>query len=412
MTRLPLAQPLLSAGEEAELARLIEAGVAAAAVLSGEHLRVDAERHELERIAAQGEQARERFLLSNLRLVAFAMAGLVGREASLSRHELFQEGVVSMAEALRRYDPQRGRFSTLAYPAVRGSIQVYVAASGGALGVPARRAQAIRRARVIAARLAETGQPARVSDVATELGRDEAATKALLGYKGPVALESKRPYAQERILAVLAPDFDETPVPDLSRLPGDQRAAITLRYGLADGQPRSCLEVGAELGVSKRSAHRLLERALVTLRGEQAAAAAMADDPAAEAATLARSHAAAATLREVDRLSKAGLSLVEVAIALKTEPRQLHDLCQAGRRPDLLARFGRLEQAYGFEPGPYTAPYVVETAESARRRDRFRTEAAALEQSTTPAYETVTPPAKHPGAAGLPRRVEGRSVSW
>ena len=71
-----------------------------------------------------------------------------------------------------------------------------------------------------------------------------------------------------------------------------------------------------------------------------------------------------------------------------------------------------LEQAYGFEPSPYTAPYVVETAESARRRDRFRAEAAALESPTTTPYETVTPPAKPRGAAGAPRLIEGRTVSW
>ncbi len=406
-----LEHPLLNAGEEAELARLIEAGVAAAAVLSGHELRVNAERHELERIAAQGEQARERFLLSNLRLVAYAIAGLPGRDPSLSRHELFQEGVVGMADALRRYDPQRGRFSTFALPSVRWRVQQYVTARGGAMGVPAHRAVDIRRARSIASRLlAETGQPAKISDVAAELGREEASTEALLRYQGPLSLGSVTPRVQDRILAVAPHPLDETPTPDLRRLPGDQREAITLRFGLADGRPRSYREIADELGVSATSVRRTCDRALATLRGEHAAA--MADDPAAEAEALARSRATSETLKEVDRLSKAGLSLVEVAIALKTKPRELHDLCQAGHRQDLLARFGRLEQTYGFEPSPYTAPYVVETAESARRRDRFRAEAAALESPTTTPYETVTPPAKPRGAAGAPRLIEGRTVSW
>ena len=47
------ALPLLTANEEASLARRIEAGVAATAVLAGHQLRVDANRAELERIAAR-----------------------------------------------------------------------------------------------------------------------------------------------------------------------------------------------------------------------------------------------------------------------------------------------------------------------------------------------------------------------
>lgn len=294
---------------------------------------------------------------------------------------------------------------------MRWRVQQYVTARGGALGVPAHRAVDIRRARSIAARLlAETGRPAQISDVAAELGREEASTEALLRYQGPLSLGSVTPRAQERILAVESPTLDDTPSVDLRGLPGDQREAITLRFGLADGRPRSYREVADELGVSPTSVRRACDRALATLRGEHAVA--MADDPAAEAEALARSRATSETLKEVDRLSKAGLSLVEVAIALKTEPGQLHDLCQAGHRQDLLARFGRLEQAHGFEPSRYTGPYVVETAESVRRRDRFRAEAAALESPTRTPYETVTPPAKPRGAAGAPRLIEGRTVGW
>jgi hypothetical protein len=103
------------------------------------------------------------------------------------------------------------------------------------------------------------------------------------------------------------------------------------------------------------------------------------------------------TLRLVDRLSKAGLSLPEVAIALEIEPVQLHDLCQAGHRQDLLARFGRLEQTFGFEPSPYTAPYVTVTEESVRRRERFLDAAASdkvvtFDTTGSPPYEMVAPP--------------------
>lgn len=110
MDELPRALPLLTADEEVRLARLIEAGVAASAVLAGHRLRVEASRAELERIVGEGEKARERFLLSNLRLVVFAVGGLSSRVPGGLRDDVFQEGVAALAEALRGYDWRRGRF--------------------------------------------------------------------------------------------------------------------------------------------------------------------------------------------------------------------------------------------------------------------------------------------------------------
>ena len=189
MAGLPGALPLLTAEEEASLARTIESGVAAAAVLAGHRLRVDATRAELERIAAEGERARERFLLSNLRLVAFVASGIAGRDRVLSRQEVSQEGVAAMAGVLGNYDWRRGRFSTIAVPTIRRRVIEYVASRGGTLGVPAHRAILIRRAGAITARLeSETRQPARLQAVADELGLSEAHTASLLSLNPPVDL--------------------------------------------------------------------------------------------------------------------------------------------------------------------------------------------------------------------------------
>ena len=108
-----------------------------------------------------------------------------------------------------------------------------------------------------------------------------------------------------------------------------------------------------------------------------------------------------------------------MAIALKIEPVEVHDMCLAGCRQDLLARFGRLEQSYGFKPGPYTAPYVVETVETARRRERFLAgegERLATPAPPAPSHETVTAPEqtnprRHaPGGPG--QKHPGRGITW
>lgn len=406
MVGLPGALPLLSADEEAHLAWTIEAGVAAAAVLAGHHLRVDANRAELERIATEGDRARERFLLSNLRLVAFVTSGISGRDPGLSRQEVIQEGVAAMAEALRRYDWRRGRFSTFAVPTIRRKVTEYRASRGGSLGVPAHRAIQIRRARAIAARLeSESGQPAEMHAVADELGLSETLTAALLRHQAPVSIDAMAPHTQEQTLGVaMAHYLVDDPTADLSSLPDDQREALTLRYGLTDGRPRSFHEIAEETGQSASSARRTCERGLANLRAQ---ATKPADDH--NQANWARVQAMTETLRLVDRLSKAGLSLPEVAIALEIEPAQLHDLCQAAHRQDLLARFGRLEQTYGFEPSPYTAPYVTVTEESVRRRERFQAAAAAPNDTSPPpedgprAYETIAPPVGTASGRDTPR---------
>jgi RNA polymerase primary sigma factor/RNA polymerase nonessential primary-like sigma factor len=408
-----LALPLLSADQEAALGRMIEAGVAAAAVLAGYPLRVDANSAELERIAADGESARERFLQSNLRLVAFAMAGVVrGSAPGVQRDDVFQEGVVAMAEALRRFDWRRGRFSTLALRRIRRHVVEYVATLGGSLGVPAHRAVEIRRARAIAARLeSEFGRSARAGEVAAELGLDVGRAESLLRHRLAVSIEGMVGDRQERALATHLQEPQDGPRAELDLLPVSQREALVLRFGLADGRPRSYREIGEETGQSESAARRACERGLAALRNAERDPS---DDSAS--ATMTRARASSQALREVDRLSRAGLSLVEVAIALKSEPAVVHDLCQSRHRQDLLARFGRLEQAHGFEPGPYTAPYVVVTEETAQRRERFLAAEAALGDSApatghSAPHEKVTAPRRRPAAPPSQTPSAGRSIS-
>lgn len=105
---------LLSASEEVDLARRIEVGVLAEAALAGV-VDVVASVGELEVLVAEGQRARERLWLANVRL-ATMLAHRWQQRTALPLDELVQEAHLGLADAIMRYDHTRGvRFSTLAW---------------------------------------------------------------------------------------------------------------------------------------------------------------------------------------------------------------------------------------------------------------------------------------------------------
>ncbi|MDO5501273.1 MAG: sigma factor, partial [Propionibacteriaceae bacterium] len=127
------AAELLAPEEEIELARRMEAGTLAAAVLTGEREFSAATVAELTALAREGRAARERYVEANLRLVAM-VAYPAARRAGLSFTELFQEGAGGLLLAVDRFDhTQRVRFATYALPWIREQVSRAVGNRCGAL---------------------------------------------------------------------------------------------------------------------------------------------------------------------------------------------------------------------------------------------------------------------------------------
>ena len=256
--------PRLSQQDEVRLVRRIEAGLAARAALDGEQVGVGASRAELERVEADGRQARDQFLLANLPLV-WSVTGLEARRCRLPEEDLFQEGVLAMSRALQTFDPERGRFSTHALPRIKAQVVAVAASLDGALGIPASRAVEARRAKAIQTRLeAETGGPVTADQVAPLLGRNVRATTELLAHQPPV-LGDDMLYKHQAAVAEESADQ----VADSRMLSGAHRRVLSLRFGLDDGQPSAYQQVAAELGTSASSVRRTAETALATLRAQQ-----------------------------------------------------------------------------------------------------------------------------------------------
>src|SRR5690606_35784545 len=108
--------PLLTANQEVELAKRIEAGVYAAELLrradEGE-ITLDYDRRDLEIVARDGQRAKDHMIRANLRLVV--TAARKNRHTNLPLLDAIQEGNLGLIRAVEKFDYAKGfKFSTYA----------------------------------------------------------------------------------------------------------------------------------------------------------------------------------------------------------------------------------------------------------------------------------------------------------
>jgi RNA polymerase primary sigma factor len=248
------AHPLLTAAEEAELAKRIERG-------------------DLE--------AKERMINSNLRLVVSQARRYQGH--GLPMEDLVQEGMLGLIRAVEKFDWRRGfKFSTYGTLWIRQAIQRGLQNHGRTIRVPVHVAQRQVKVRKIESELStklsreptdeELAEVAKLSveEVAElrELSRGLASLDQGVSEDGETALgdllASDRP---EPIEEVAASDRDERLSAVVEQLPEAERNVIRLRFGLAGDEPRTLRQTGSELGFSAERARELEERALTRLAG-------------------------------------------------------------------------------------------------------------------------------------------------
>jgi RNA polymerase primary sigma factor len=105
--------PLLTAEDEVELAKAIEAGLYAEEKLNAGYPLLGEERADLEWLAADGVRGKQRLIEANLRLVVSIAKRYIGR--GLVFLDLIQEGNLGLIRAVEKFDYTRGyKFSTYA----------------------------------------------------------------------------------------------------------------------------------------------------------------------------------------------------------------------------------------------------------------------------------------------------------
>ncbi|WP_030239403.1 MULTISPECIES: sigma-70 family RNA polymerase sigma factor [unclassified Streptomyces] len=273
--------PLLTAAEEVELARRVEAGLFAEEKL---RLTPDLDSQlalDLDRLVVMGRVAKRRLIEANLRLVVSVAKRYVGR--GLTMLDLVQEGNLGLIRAVEKFDYARGyKFSTYATWWIRQAMSRALADQARTIRVPVHVVELINRViRVQRRMLQERGYEPTPEEVAGYLDLSpERVSEVLRLAQEPVSLHAPVGEEDEVALGDLIEDGDATsPVESaaflllrehleavLSTLGERERKVVQLRYGLADGRPRTLEEIGRIFGVTRERIRQIESKTLNKLR--------------------------------------------------------------------------------------------------------------------------------------------------
>ncbi|MEM7330819.1 MAG: sigma-70 family RNA polymerase sigma factor [Chloroflexota bacterium] len=276
-------QGLLSADEEVQLAKEIEAGREVELYMAdgvSEMIDMD-EVDRLINIKEIGDAARAHLIRANTRLVVSIAKKYRGR--GLQFLDLIQEGNVGLMKAVEKYDYRRGnRFSTYATWWIRQAVTRALANHGRTIRIPAHLGGRISKLYQVAQELEqEYGRQPTAEEIAENMDLPADRVRWMLRTsRQPVHLE--RPVGDESdaelgdfIEDVEAPPPAETVANTmlteelgeiLDQLTPREARILRLRYGLQDGESRTLKEVGEMFGLSRERIRQLEKEALRKLR--------------------------------------------------------------------------------------------------------------------------------------------------
>ena len=246
--------PLLTAQQEADLARAAQAG---------------------------DEDARRRLSEANLRLVVSVAKRYAGR--GLPFLDLIQEGNLGLMKAAEKFEPDRGfKFSTYATWWIRQSITRAIADQGRTIRIPVHLVESINRVKKTAGELLrKNGREPTAEELAVRLDMEPDRIRELLQLaQDPISLETPVGEEEDAHLEDFIQD-EEAGIPAdeagrqllrrellgvLKSLTPREERLITLRFGLEDGRARTLEELGREFNVTRERVRQIEAKALRKLR--------------------------------------------------------------------------------------------------------------------------------------------------
>ena len=272
---------LLTAEEEADLAKRYQAGLHAERMLANGTRLTPRKRALLARLRLDGERAKDRMVRANLRLVVAQARKFSGRDLDLL--ELIQEGNLGLMRACEKFDHTKGyKFSTYAVWWIRQALQRGVANKARTIRVPAHIWEIAAKLRRVESELRQKlGRDPTANEVAAKTGisierlrevhtalRDTISLDRPIGEDGDATMGDLIPDDEASDPAVTAVDADLRAriAEALADLDERERSVLELRYGFIDGRPRTLDEIGAGFGLSRERIRQVEAEALAKLR--------------------------------------------------------------------------------------------------------------------------------------------------
>jgi len=277
---------LLTAAEEVDLSKRIEAGLFAEERLTNAEERgteLDPRlRADLRIIASEGKAAKDHLLEANLRLVVSIAKRYTGR--GMAFLDLIQEGNLGLIRAVEKFDYTKGyKFSTYATWWIRQAITRAMADQARTIRIPVHMVEQVNR--MIRARrdlATSLGREPTIAEIAAALDIPDYQVLELMSYdREPVSLDQAVGEDGESALGDFVARIDPREEPAdavshgllrseveivLATLSQREQDVIRLRFGLDDGRQRTLDEVGREFGLSRERIRQIEKITLHKLR--------------------------------------------------------------------------------------------------------------------------------------------------
>ena len=291
---------LLTAEEEIRLGKAMEAGHRVERLLTKGALALDdATRLEAERRRRAARQARDKFLVSNLRLVV-SIAVKLGRGSGMELPDLIQAGNLGLIRAVDKWEWSRGfRFSTYATFWIRQAVTREIKNHSKTIRIPVHLWDDVHKYRKVYDKIYEmTGEPPTIEQMSMDMkiplmevirlsnalqdmcSWEELAEQPFPGNKhhfedpdNPAIFQESGKFdehwedfnAAERLIFVET--SCDVPLPEwASWLTAREKAILTLRFGFEGEDPRTLDEIGQEYSLTRERIRQLLKAALCKLR--------------------------------------------------------------------------------------------------------------------------------------------------
>ena len=273
---------LLSAADEVELAKRIEAGLYAAHLLASSNDFTASRKRDLRALIIDGERAKDHLLRANLRLVVSLAKRYTGH--GMPFLDLIQEGNLGLIRAVEKFDYAKGfKFSTYATWWIRQAISRAMADQSRTIRLPVHLVEQVNKLQRIRRELSqELGREVNHAELAEQLDITEERVRELIDLsRDLVSLDQTVGVDDDASLGDFIADerassAAETSVEAglmkaqlgrvLDTLEAREAAVVRMRYGLDGSQPKTLDEIGRAFKLSRERIRQIERETMAKLR--------------------------------------------------------------------------------------------------------------------------------------------------